>query len=141
MMRVLSILITLLSINLVVMTTVSAQDSLVVRDVDKMPEFVGGIQGWNKFVSKNINLNEAFDAMDSTMYVTYGNRQTAVVEFIVCQDGEVCEVNISNEDKISPEFAKAVYKLMKKTPKWRPALKDGVAVRTRFRQTVVAVFN
>lgn len=125
-------------------TTLSAQtvvDTALVSSVDIYPQFRGGVNGWNKFVQQNLNLREVVNSIDSTTYVDYGLRQTAILEFTVCEDGKVCDVEIVNKDKISPELAAEALRLIRKSPTWTPAQKAGKTVRTRFRQSITAVLN
>jgi len=121
-------------------TTVS-KDTSIVRDVDKVPQFPGGTRGWIRFVQNNMDITDVVMAMDSTAYVQYGLKQTAYLEFTVCEDGEICDIDILNKNKISPEFAREVFRIMKKSPKWQPAMLGDKPVRTRFRQPIVAVLN
>ncbi|WP_437920805.1 energy transducer TonB [Sphingobacterium sp. LRF_L2] len=125
-------------------TSLSAQtkvDSLLWNTVDVRPQFRGGIKSWNRFLQQNLNLRNLVNDMDSTSYVDYGLRQTALLEFTVCEDGKVCDVDITNKDNISPLFAEEALRLMKKSPKWIPGTKDGKAVRTRFKQSITAELN
>ena len=117
------------------------QDSSIVREVDKVPQFVGGLGGWQRFLANTINIDRAILEMDSAQYAEFGLRQTAVLEFTVCEDGEVCDVEILNKSKISPAFAKEALRVMKRSPKWIPALKGDKTVRTRFRQPITAVLD
>lgn len=125
-----------------VYTKVSAQtskDSLVVYNVDLYAQFEGGISGWISFVQEHIDIQGIRNSIDSTAYVDYGLKQTAFLEFTICEDGEVCNVEIVNEAEISPKFAEEALRVMGKSPKWRPARKNGKPVRTRFKQSIVAV--
>ncbi|MNN03010.1 Gram-negative bacterial tonB protein [compost metagenome] len=79
--------------------------------------------------------------MDSVAYAKYGSKQTAILNFIVCEDGAICNIEIENREKVSPEFAKAVLAAMRKSPQWMPALVKGKPVKTKFRQPVVAVIE
>ncbi|GGH04419.1 hypothetical protein FAZ19_05660 [Sphingobacterium alkalisoli] len=117
------------------------QDTSVVEHVDIYPQFRGGVKRWNEFLSRNLDIRNAIYAMDSTAYVDYGIKQTAILEFTVCEDGEVCDVEIVNQHNISPEFAKEALRVMKRSPKWSPGLVNGKPVRTRFRQSVTAVLG
>lgn len=116
------------------------KDSLV-QNVDDFPYFKGGITAWSKFLQNNLDLTRTAVAMDSIAYVKYGSKQTAILNFIVCEDGAICNIEIENPEKISPEFAKAVLSTMRKSPQWMPALVKGKPVKTRFRQPVVAVIE
>ena len=116
-------------------------DSSIVREVDIIPQFVGGAIGWQRFLENNLNLSSVFMAMDSTEYVQYGLRQTAILEFTVCEDGEICDIDIINKSKISPAFARETIRIIKKSPKWKAAIKDDKPVRTRIRQPIVAILD
>lgn len=115
-------------------------DSLV-QQVDNFPYFKGGVAAWSRFVQNNLNLSRTIEAMDSIAYVKYGAKQTAILNFIVCEDGSICNIEIENRDKVSPEFAKAVLATMRRSPQWMPALVNGKPVKTRFRQPVIAVLE
>lgn len=117
------------------------QDSIVGDRFDVAPQFRGGSTGWQRFLQNNLDVRDAVRAMDSTTYVEYGLRQTAFMEFTVCEDGEVCEIVITNKHNISPEFAKEALRVMKKSPKWTPAMKNGNPVRTRVKQSITAVLG
>lgn len=117
------------------------QDTSVVTDIDVAPQFKGGVRAWNNFLQNNLNVSDLVRTMDSTAYVMYGVRQTALLEFTVCEDGSVCDIVVANKEKISPEFAKEVLRVMKRSPKWISATKDGVAVRTRFKQSIMAILD
>lgn len=116
-------------------------DSSIVREVDIIPQFVGGAIGWQRFLENNLNLSSVFMAMDSTEYVQYGLRQAAILEFTVCEDGEICDIDIINKSKISPAFARETMRIIKKSPKWKAAIKDDKPVRTRIRQPIVAILD
>ncbi len=116
-------------------------DSSIIREVDIIPQFVGGAIGWQRFLENNLNLSSVFMAMDSTEYVQYGLRQTAILEFTVCEDGEICDIDIINKSKISPAFARETMRIIKKSPKWKAAIKDDKPVRTRIRQPIVAILD
>ena len=116
-------------------------DSSIVREVDAVAQFKGGQRAWHQFLERNMDISDAIMEMDSTQYVEYGLRQTANVEFTVCEDGEVCEFEIVNQSKISPAFAKEALRVMKKSPKWTPAFKNKLPVRTRIRQPITAILD
>ncbi len=96
---------------------------------------------WSKFIQNNLDLSGTVRAMDSVAYAKYGSRQTAILKFIVCEDGAICNIEIENPDRVSPEFAKAVLSAMRRSPQWMPGQVKGKPVKTRFRQPVVAVIE
>ena len=113
----------------------------IYEKVDAMPQFIGGRSGWQSFVVKEMDITPVIEAMDSTSYANYGTKQTAILEFTVCEDGEVCDIEVINKGGISPEFAEEALRVMKKSPKWKPGLKDSKPVRTRFRQPITAILD
>src|SRR5690606_5740985 len=129
----------LLSLTFGMLSAQSSRDSLIVDDVDTYAQFEGGVAGWNRFVRKNLDIRDLVNSVDSTTYVDYGLKQTAIMEFTVCENGIVCDIEIVNKNKISPEFAEKALRVMEKSPKWTPASKNGNPVRTRFKQSIVAV--
>ncbi len=113
----------------------------IAQHVDDFPYFKGGVVAWSRFLQNNLDLSGTIRAMDSVAYAKYGSRQTAMLKFIVCEDGEICNIEIENPDKVSPEFAKAVLSAMRRSPQWMPGQVKGKPVKTRFRQPVVAVIE
>lgn len=113
----------------------------IAQDVDNFPYFKGGAVAWSRFLQYNLDLSRTVGTMDSVAYAKYGPKQTAILKFIVCEDGSICNIEIENPEKISPEFAKAVLSVMRKSPQWMPAQVNGKPVKTRFRQPVVAVIE
>lgn len=119
----------------------AGKDTIIVGYVDQIPQFPGGIRGWQRFLQHNLDVTEAIQAMDSTAYVNYGMKQTAYLEFTVCEDGKICDIEIVNKDKISPEFAEEALRVMEKSPKWKPAKLHDKVVRTRFKQAITAILD
>lgn len=113
-----------------------AVDTTIYTQVDVIPQFSRGAKGWNDFLNKNLNINKIQWSIDEETYKQYGLVQRAELEFTVCEDGKVCDIEVMNSDKISPEFTEEVVRVMKRSPKWKPALLNGKPVRTRFKQPV-----
>lgn len=111
-------------------------DTVIYTNVDVLPQFPSGRRGWNSFLNKNLNLQMLRSTLDEEVYVQYGITQRALLEFTVCEDGRVCDIEVVNADKISPEFAEEVVRVMNRSPKWTPAKIGDKKVRTRFRQPV-----
>lgn len=117
----------------------SSQDTALAVAYDVSPQFPGGMANWQKFLQKNFNVHRISSTMDSASYVNYGLRQRAQLEFTVCEDGEVCDVEVTNRSEVSPEFVRETLRLMKRSPKWLPATADGKPVRIRFVQSISLV--
>lgn len=109
----------------------------IYTQVDIIPQFSGGARGWSTFLNKNLNVRSIQESIDEDSYISFGLVQQANLEFTVCEDGKVCDVDVLNGDKISPEFKEEVLRVMKRSPRWKPAMRDGQPVKTRFRQPVI----
>ncbi len=109
----------------------------IYTEVDVIPRFAGGAKAWSNFLNRNLNIRNIQQSIDEDTYISFGLVQQANLEFTVCEDGKVCDIEVLNADKISPEFEEEVMRVMKRSPRWKPALRDGQPVKTRFRQPVV----
>lgn len=93
---------------------------------EKVPEFPGGTKGWTNFLAKNLKYPD---------YAIDKNIQGVVrVMFIVHKDGSIDEFEIlsSNHESLSKE----VLRLMKKSPKWEPAIRYNEPVIYRHVQAI-----
>ncbi|MFD2743689.1 MULTISPECIES: energy transducer TonB [Sphingobacterium] len=109
----------------------------IYTEVDVIPRFAGGAKAWSNFLNRNLNIRNIQQSIDEDTYISFGLVQQANLEFTVCEDGKVCDIEVLNADKISPEFEEEVMRVMKRSPRWKPALRDGQPVKTRFRQPVI----
>ncbi len=121
--------------------SVVSKDTSIVKVVDKVPQFPKGSNGWRRFLQNNLDISTAAEAMDSVAYVKYGFKQTAYLEFTVCENGDICDIEVLNKDQVSPEFSREVIHLMKKSPKWEPGKLNDRPVKTRFKQTITAILD
>ncbi|TVP49443.1 MAG: TonB family protein [Mongoliibacter sp.] len=91
--------------------------------VENAPEFKGGIQGWQNYVSQNLQFPEAALAnnIEGVVYVA----------FVVSKDGKV----------VNPEILRGIghgadeeaLRLISDSPKWTPGMQRGQAVNVRMR--------
>ncbi|GAB2835393.1 energy transducer TonB [Ferruginibacter profundus] len=68
-------------------------------------------------------------------------QQTAVVKFIVCTDGSLCDITTENKSKINPLIRAEVERVMKLSPNWIPAIKDGKPVKAYRRQPITVLIE
>ena len=52
-----------------------------------------------------------------------------LLKFIVELDGSLSNFEVIEDTKACPEFAKEAIRVMKKSPKWKPAMKNGAPIR------------
>jgi protein TonB len=107
------------------------EDNTVFTKVEQEAAFPGGQGAWKRFLEKNLDaqtpLNE--DAPPGTYQV--------VVRFIVSKDGSISDVVAETKHGYGME-AEAV-KVIKKGPKWTPALQNGRHVNAYRRQPITFV--
>jgi len=93
--------------------------------VEKLPEFPGGKEAWAKFLSRYLQVPEELQA---------GERRTVQVKFWVSATGEVTQFEIIQSAGNS--FDREVIRVLKKMPRWKPAIQNGHAIALSFVQPV-----
>jgi len=88
-------------------------------EVDKKPDFKGGMETFFKFIAKNFRVPEE-----------EGLKGKIIVEFIIEKDGSISKFHV-NQD-IGYGTAEEIARVFTKCPNWLPGTKDGKAVRTLF---------
>jgi TonB-dependent SusC/RagA subfamily outer membrane receptor len=97
---------------------------------DAVATFPGGIGAWQQFVNTNLRRNIAY-----TNHALSGTSYTAIVSFTVGKDGTLSDIRADNNPGYGT--AEEAVRLLKNSPKWTPALKNGEAISSRVRQAVV----
>lgn len=111
-----------------------AQESLVKDSItpdfqlEKLASFPGGLDGWKKFLMKNLNaelpiINEA-----------PAGKYTVMVQFKVCTDGTICDIEAKNNPGYG--LSDEAVRVVKKSGTWVPAEQKGRKVKTIFRQPI-----
>ncbi|AYL95871.1 energy transducer TonB [Mucilaginibacter celer] len=89
--------------------------------VDKIPEFPGGEQGFEAFIKKN--LKQQANKHDN-------GRGRVIAAFFIETDGRITNIRIIRG--VSSEKDKEVVRLMKKSPRWKPAINNGKPERFEY---------
>lgn len=113
---------------------VTAKESVTVEDevfeeAEQMPEFPGGIRKLLDLLNKSIVYPQA--AIDAEI------QGRVIVQFIVEKDG--MPGNFEVMCPVSPELDAEVLRVLKLMPEWKPAMKNGQAVRCKL--TVPVTFR
>lgn len=95
---------------------------------DQEPEFPGGQDAWIKFLRKNLVAPSELEVDEKKM---------VVVRFLVAEDGSVTGFEVSQSAGRS--FDNEVIRVLKKMPKWKPAIQNGEAVARAYMQPVTFV--
>lgn len=120
-----------LLVFLLIVPTVSAQqtEEKVYDEVEKMPQFPGGMDQLLKFLRIPLS-TEAFGC---------GPEGRVIIQFIVEKDGTVTHPKVVRS--IDPYLDNAALKLVDRMPRWTPGEQGGEKVRVSMAAPVRAVFE
>jgi protein TonB len=88
-------------------------------EVDRIPTFSGGITAYRKFLAQNLKWPNQDDAQGRV-----------IVSFFIEKDGRLTGFKV--ERNLGKEFDAEAIRVLKKSPKWIPAMKNGKAVRLKY---------
>jgi len=91
----------------------------VFTKVEKEAKFPGGPEAWRKYLERNLNANAAQE--DGAPPGNY----TVKVQFIVDKEGNISNVQAIETPKACPSCAAEAVKIIKKGPRWEPAVQNG----------------
>jgi protein TonB len=91
-----------------------------------MPEFPGGIQKFNAYLIRHINIpNEAYKNKDA-----FGR---IIIQMIIEKDGSITHVEVINKNKANTEIAQEIVRVFNHSPKWKAGINNKTPVRVRYR--------
>lgn len=93
--------------------------------VERLPEFPGGAGAWSAFLGRHLSVPDELGA---------GERRTVQVRFWVGEDGSVTRLEVVQS--AGAAFDNEVIRVLKKMPKWKPAIQNGHPVAVTFTQPV-----
>ena len=108
-------------------------DNKIFNKVEVEAAFPGGESAWVKYLRKNLDPNVPIDngAPEGTYQV--------VVRFVVSKDGSISDVQAETTHGYGME--QEAIKIIKKGPKWTPALQNGRNVNAYRRQPITFVVS
>jgi hypothetical protein len=113
--------------------SLSLADETIYEKVDTVASFPGGKQAWNKFVGNT--LDAAVGLENGAKKGTYKVK----VRFTVTKDGTL--KNFEPVTKFKHGFEEEVIRMMKLSPKWIPAKKNGINVNSKVEQEQIFVIS
>lgn len=99
----------------------------IVWSPEVRPEFPGGVEGWRRFLQKNLRSKESDEAY----------KVVVIVKFVVNEDGGITNLEIAQSG--GKEFDNEVLRVMKKSPKWIAGSDRGRKVKVYHSQPVVFI--
>jgi hypothetical protein len=108
-------------------------DDKVFTQVENEPKFPGGDSAWRRYLEKNLNPGIPVDNGAP------GGIYKVIVKFIVNKDGSISDVQA--ETKHGYGMDSAAVELIKKGPKWEPALQNNHIVTAYKKQPITFVIE
>lgn len=102
--------------------TATPEDTTVLRTVEQLPEFPGGIVMFMKWLTRNLRYPQQAQQQKIQGKV--------VVSFIVNKDGSIASPTIVKS--ASPLLDREALRVIRMMPRWKPGLEDGKPCRTMF---------
>jgi hypothetical protein len=93
--------------------------------------FPGREAGWLYFLEKHLNLNSVLEQNEID-----AGCQTVQVQFIINRDGSLYNFKVENADSVHPALAAETLRVVRLSPKWRPAVQSGCNVKVYRRQNI-----
>lgn len=93
--------------------------------LQREPEFPGGMQAWVNFLNRNLRVPEELEA---------GEKKTVLIRFLVDIDGSVNGFEVVQSG--GRAYDQEVIRVLKKMPKWKPAIQNNLPVVRNFTQPV-----
>lgn len=92
------------------------------------PEFPGGQPAWMNFLQRNLNAPSELEA---------GQKKTVSIRFFVSVDGAITDFEVVQSG--GKNFDNEVIRVLKKMPRWKPAIQNGQPIARAFTQPVTFV--
>jgi len=96
-------------------------------------EFSGGAKAWKFFLEKNLNINTPRDkGAPEGIY-------KVILSFLVDKDGTLSTITTENNPGYGT--AEEAIRIMKNSPKWRPAVQNGHNVSSTVKQSITFIVS
>lgn len=116
------------------------EDTLKVFDkVEVEAAFPGGNEAWKQYLMRNFRV----DSVSNIVWKQLPNKDkrkkgilqfTAIVQFIVCKDGSLCEIKTIND--VPAAFKSEAERLIAASKVWEPAIQNGRPVKAYRKQPI-----
>jgi len=109
-------------------TTPAKSSAPVFEAKEQQPEFPGGAQAWMNYLNRNLQTPADLEP---------GDKKTVLIKFVVDADGSVTDFTVVRSGGYA--FDNEVIRVLRKMPKWKPAIQNGHPVTVSFTQPVTFV--
>ncbi len=117
----------------VTLSKVNSDDNKVFEKVEVAPSFPGGHEAWEKYLQKTLfGFNPAANGASAGTY-------TVIAQFIVDKEGNLSDIKTLTH--LGYRMEDTVVAILKKGPKWEPAIQNGHKVTAYVKQPVTFVIQ
>lgn len=114
-----------------VATTKEGKASNYSKSREVLPQFKGGVEGFARFLSRNIKYPE--DALKA------GVQGKVILEFVVEKDGSLSDINVIKS--VAPILDNEAIRVLNNSPKWLPGTRFGLPARVQYSVPVGFALN
>ena len=100
----------------------ATSDTTVYSVVEKLPEFPGGMNTFNRYLQDNIHY--------PAVAKQNGTHGRVLLSLVIEKDGSVSHVKVSKG--VSPEIDREAVRVVNASPKWAPGMEKGNVVRVSY---------
>jgi hypothetical protein len=100
--------------------------------------FPGGVSAWRKFLEQNLKGEILAETVPASIKKY---KQTVLVRFIICEDGTVCNVEVSNKEEGFKPVQQEAVRAISTSGKWVPAVNEGKYVKSFHTQPITFVYT
>jgi len=114
-------------------------NSVIFEQVEKEAEFPGGIKAWISYLENNFKVDSVSEIVWKKLPAKVKRQSgtikiTAIVQFIVCKDGSLCEIKTIND--VPDAFKAEAERLVAESRIWEPAEQNGRKVKAYRKQPI-----
>jgi protein TonB len=106
--------------------TENGNDDVFICELPIVAEFPGGTAAWQRFLKQNLVYPES--AIDENI------QGTVTVQFTVCDDGTLCDIEAISGPA---ELKESAIQVFKKSPKWTPTRLNGRNIKDYKKQPII----
>ena len=108
-------------------------EQMLDTEVQILPKFPGGNDAWLRYLERNLNVRVAHQ------HGAPNGHYTVTISFLVNVDGSISDVRAENDPGY--KTAEEAVRVIRKSPRWIPAIRDGKNVKYRQKQNIVFVVS
>lgn len=120
--------------------TESISDTAIVTTPDVDAEFAGGYDAFNNYMISNVSVDIDFKKNKSLPKEQRIEGGRVIVRFVVEKDGSLTQLSLQEELPKCQPCNKEALRAVVAMPKWTPAMKNGVPVRSIVRVPIMFSF-